>query len=453
MPLDRSNLAPALLIIACALLAYANSLPGSFQYDDFNVIVDEPAVHSWSAWWASMPGIRPLLKASYTLNWTLANRTLSFHLFNLLLHTLNGVMLYWLARHFFTNHGKLPEKAAGHAALLAALLFTLHPANTEAVTYISGRSISLTASFYLAAILCHLHSGRQPMLRWLGVACFALALSVKEVGVTLPFALWLWSRGTSDRPAAHLWPYFTLLAAGLLLILLTPIYDRLVFYSLEHRSLSGNVPAAMAGVLYLAGKLFWPVGLSIDPDIVQLPADSILLRGEWLVLGLLIALALWHIRRPQGRWHTPAFALLWFVLHLLPTHSLIPRLDPANDRQLYLAAIGPFFAIAYYLNRLWQAPAMPLRALPVLLLGLLAGATVARNHDYRSETQLWRSAAAIAPNKPRVLNNLGYALAQEGQYCAAERAYLTALHNDPQFSIAAANLRNLRALPAAQRSC
>lgn len=432
------------------MLAYANSLLGSFQYDDFNVIVDEPSVHSWTAWLASMPGMRPLLKASYTFNWTRGGLP-GFHLFNLLVHALNGVLLYGVARHFFTRHSRLQAGAAEHAALFAALLFTLHPANTEAVTYISGRSISLAATFYLAAILCHLHSAQRPALRWLGVGFFILALSVKEVSVTLPFALWLLSRGTNERPAG-LWPYFLLLAGGLLLILLTPIYDRLVLYSLDHRSLIDNIPSAMAGELYLAGKLFWPVGLSIDPDIVPLTLHSPQLWLELILFGMLIALAIRHIRQGEEHGFIAAFALLWFVLHLLPTHSLIPRLDPANDRQLYLAAIGPFFALAYYLNRLWQSH-MLLRAIPISLLGLLAVLTVLRNQDYRSETRLWQSAAATAPNKPRVLNNLGYALAQEGRLCEAERAYLTALHYDPQFNIAAANLRNLYALSPPQAPC
>src|SRR5574339_147144 len=58
------------LLLAAILVAYANAVGGSFQFDDFNVIVRQPAVHSLAAWWDSMPGIRPLLKLSYTLSWS-----------------------------------------------------------------------------------------------------------------------------------------------------------------------------------------------------------------------------------------------------------------------------------------------------------------------------------------------------------------------------------------------
>ena len=143
--------APALLL-GVVLLVWPWSLGGPFQFDDWNVIVDQPAVHSLSAWWASMPGIRPLLKLSYALNWQFLPGAAGFHAVNVLLHAAN-VGLVW---RLLTSWPGLEPRAA----FWAALIFALHPVQTEAVTYISGRSMALMALFWLGGALSW-QSGRR----------------------------------------------------------------------------------------------------------------------------------------------------------------------------------------------------------------------------------------------------------------------------------------------------
>ena len=135
----RGHRVALLLPVLAALAAYANALPASFQFDDYNVIVDNPAVHGLAAWWASMPGIRPLLKLSYALNWAAGPGPFGFHLVNLACHALNTVMVYLLAVLWLPRLA--PDlRPVVPAACTAALVFALHPAQTEAVTYVAGRS-------------------------------------------------------------------------------------------------------------------------------------------------------------------------------------------------------------------------------------------------------------------------------------------------------------------------
>src|SRR5947209_9914608 len=87
------------LLLAVALAAYLPSLAGPFHFDDYNVIVNYPTVHSWSALFErASGGVRALLKASYTLNWTLDSGPLGFHLVNIALHAANTVLLYLVCR-------------------------------------------------------------------------------------------------------------------------------------------------------------------------------------------------------------------------------------------------------------------------------------------------------------------------------------------------------------------
>ena len=187
------NAARAWLVLA-VLAAYANSLAGAFQFDDYNVIVESAGVHSFAAWWQSMPGIRPLLKLSYAANWALDERAVGFSAVNLVVHAANTLLVLHLLRRLAPRLG-VAAGAASSTAFIAALIFALHPAQTEAVTYISGRSVSLMALFAFASMWAWLRAedGVRPAAwRFASAALFAAALAVKENAWILPLAYALW---------------------------------------------------------------------------------------------------------------------------------------------------------------------------------------------------------------------------------------------------------------------
>ena len=170
------------LFLLAICVAYANIWLGGFQFDDYNVIVNNPGVHTWQAWLDGLGhGIRPLLKLSYTLSWTAGWGIAGFHLFNLFIHLVTVLLVFELSRRFVGEYALLREKSLP-VALFAALLFALHPANTEAVTYVSGRSSALMTLVYLGGLLFY-EVGRahnDKLLLYLGVPlCFAAALAVK----------------------------------------------------------------------------------------------------------------------------------------------------------------------------------------------------------------------------------------------------------------------------------
>lgn len=442
--LRGESTAPAVLAVA-VLLAYFNALTGVFQFDDYNVIVNNPAVHSLAAWRDSMPGIRALLKFSYALNWTVDPGPFGFHLFNVVVHVINVVLVYRLLR-------AMHERRAGTdwTPLVGALLFALHPVQTEAVTYVSGRSMSLMALFYLGAVLAWLRADRTPNPRaWRGLSAglFGAALLVKETAVTLPFALLLLDAvGTRHRFTAgqmlrrHTW-HWLMLIGGLLVMAASPTYRHLLDVSISTRGVIDNLLMQANAVCYLAGQLLLPWRMNIDPD---LPMTTALSPALALQILAIIAIVVAGLRNLRGRaWL--AFAVLWFFIHLLPTNSLLPRLDIANDRQLYLASIGVFFAVGIGVqnlflraNRRWLVGAVT----ALLLLGL-GFATVQRNRIYGSAVAFWEDAAMKSPGKPRVANNLGYAYQQAGRLAEAKLAYQHAIELDPDYWKARINLDTL----------
>jgi hypothetical protein len=430
-------------VLAAAVLVYLNGLPGAFQFDDYNVIVDNPAVHSWGGWLASMPGIRPLLKLSYVLSWSHGGGAAGFRALNLLCHALNGLLVHALAVRWAAALG--PRWAApGTIGLAAALCFVLHPANTEAVTYVSGRSVSLMSCFYLGSLLTALR-GWERDTPWLSLAAspalFLGALLTKETAWTLPLALWLWEATRPEagwrrglrRSASH-WMVLLLAAPAMLAV---PGYRRLLEVSLSTRTLAENLLTQIDGQWYLLSTPLLRLGMNIDPDLPVHTALNAGLALKGAALLLLLALgAVLAIRRPGL-----GLGVLWFFLHLLPTNAVLPRLDVANDRQLYLAMIGPSVVLASVLCAI-QGRRLRLAAIAVFLLAL-GGATAARNLEYRSEVALWESTVRQSPQKARAWNNLGYAYQLAGETEAAGRAYQKALRLEPDHPRARANLEAL----------
>lgn len=429
-------------MLGLVLLAWLSSFEGAFQYDDFKVIVDNPAVASLSAWWHSMPGMRPLLKLSFALNRTWASDAddlglSGFHLINLCLHLCNAWLLYAIVLRLLQ-----PAPNAMPVALLTALLFVVHPVQCEAVTMISGRSMSLMAVFYLSSLLAHLHRRRG-----LSIGLFAAALASRETALTLPLALILVERArTPQTPWRVLFrsvgghALLAVLASGLLLWL--PAFRYLAAVSLETRPLLDNLITQSGAQLYLFKQALWPLTLDADPTLPTFSVWNIYwasMASLWLAL-LAGAIRAW---RGTGLMRWAGFGLFWFFLHLAPTNSLLPRLDIANERHLYLALIGLCLPVALGLSSVPRNQRLLLTGAAAALLLSLALGTHLRNRVYASEVTFWRDIALKNPANSRAYNNLGYALANDGEAAAALEAYDHALRLEPADFTARLNLRTL----------
>ncbi len=449
-----------LLLAAVATAAYLNSFAGSYQFDDWEVIVEDTRVHTLAAWWASMPGIRPLLKLSYALNWQSGLGLAGFHAVNLALHIANSCIAFALLRRLAMR--SFPARLAGVTtlgALAAALLFALHPVQTEAVTYISGRSSSLAACCALASLLTWEQARETPpvprrrLLLIASPALFLLAIGARETVLVLPFALVLLALCDArrrvrwrDALAAAL-PHALVLVAAACAAASLPRYWMLLESSFTARGLGVNLLTQLHAVAYLAGQLLMPWRLNSDPVlplVTSWTAPTVALALAYATACALGAAAL--RRRPAI-----AFGILWFFLWLAPSNSLLPRLDLVNDRQLYVALIGPAWLagclvawIAARTATLGRAPRRGLAAAGVATLLLLGLATAKRNEVYANEIAFWSDVAAKSPANPRAAGNLGYAYALAGRRAEAEAQFRRALALDPQYTRAAINLMLLK---------
>jgi len=449
---------PFVVIVIVVLIVYANSLNGDFQFDDYNVIVFNPRIHSLGAWWQDAgSGIRQLLKLTYTLNWIISIKPWGFHFFNVICHVINSFLIFFLTKRFTLNTT---------VAFVTGIFFAVHPIQTESVTYISGRSSSLMAVFYLASLMTYARIVKpypwQDKWVFLSVLFFFMAILVKETALSLPLILILWDvtntyKGLNlyemvKRQAFH----WILFFSSLLFFLLFTRYSRLVAYSMNIRSIKLNLLSQLNGIADTVFHYFLLNRLNIDPQHLIISSWNLSVFLELIFLCIIILTGIFslmplikkdHRKDPETLtiYRLLAFAIFWFIIQLLPVSTFIPRIDIINERHFYLAGWSIFLLSAAGILFMFKKikKIIPLWVSVAILTTILSSYTIARNHVYRDEISLWEDTVRKSPNKARVYNNLGYAYFIAGRYEDARRAYIRALEIDSNFTLARNNLEML----------
>ncbi len=474
-------------LVLAALLAWHNSFSAPFILDDDENILLNPSIRNLSAVGSVLVppsylgvGGRPVANLSLALDHALGGTDVrGYHATNLAIHVAAALLLFGLVRRTLLRP-VLQERfgaASVPLAFVAALIWMVHPLQTESVTYIIQRTESLMGMFYLATLYCVVRGAESPRPdRWhiLSVAACALGMATKEVMVTAPVVIWLYDRtflaGTFIGALRMRWKLYAGLAATwlVLALLLMGAMDPGRAIGYEHGVTWWNYALTESRVVihYLWLSL-WPYPLILDRgmDIVQHPAEV----GPFLVaIALLVggtAYALW--RRP-----VLGFAGAWVLVILSPASSVVPvAFQPMAEHRMYLplASVVVAGVLALY-DRIGR------RSFPVLLvLAVLFGLlTVRRNVDYHSVIGMWtdnvkkcpdnarvrntlgvmlaganrlpeaivqwREAVRVAPNYVMPYNNIGQYLAASGRQAEAVQAYQTALRLMPDFPTARANL-------------
>lgn len=459
-PQARKRPAPAWhlpLLLLAPVAVYANALSVPFVLDDDTSIVTNPGLATWAASPVESAS-RRIAYLSFKLNYALGGLDpFGYHVVNVAIHVLTGLAVYALIRRLLSlGSAEAGDDARGDAAALAgALLFALHPVQTQAVTYVVQRIASLATMFYATAMLLYTvgrttRSGRVRLASLLGaLVAAAAAMRTKEISFTLPFAILLLE--FSFFPASRRRRAALALASCLLLAIIPLTYASRGL-TMTSTTLAGSqasrleYAATQPGVVvrYLA-MLAWPVGQNIDHD-VPLERDF---RSPKVILplGLLLALAagsaalLLRARR-HGLRLAGAGGLLFF-LGLSVESSIIPIADVMFEHRLYLPMVGVAVGVAGALHAAAGSGPRAARRLAIatgVWLAALGAATVARNHVWRDPVTLWSDAAEKSPGKARPHFNLGEALRARGDLAGASRAWSRAIEIDPSHSYAANQL-------------
>jgi tetratricopeptide (TPR) repeat protein len=497
--------AVAVVLILAALGAYWNSFNVPFLLDDGVSISDNSSIRDLGriADVLSPPSTgttaaRPLLNLTFALNYAGGGRSVQgYHAVNLLMHICAGLALLGIVRRTLLLPGL--RRRYGVAALplagFAALLWTLHPLQTEAVTYISQRAESLMGLFYLLTLYCFIRAvppiagsdltkgneGNEaprsvhgslfsslPSVRtsglaivtpcvastgWLGLSvlvCFC-GMATKQVMVTAPVLVLLYDRtfvsGSFRVALANRRSYYLSLAASWLLL-----------GFLMHRSplakINVGFQADVSWPTYALTELrvvtdylklaFWPHPLVFDYGSEILTADRWATAAYALIITVILAgvAIAWH-RSPMA-----GFLGGWFFLILAPTSTVVPIAEqPMAESRMYLPLAAVVVLVTLWSYALGQRRVFVVFGIVAVGFGAL---TFDRNHDYRSELSIWEGTVARHPYASRGHSNLGMVLAElPGRLPEAVAHYEEALRLKPDYAEAHYNFAiALAKLPA-----
>ena len=493
-PRPRAFYVAAVVIVLAGLAAYHNSFSAPFVFDDQQSILENSTIRDLrdigrvlaadTGNGAAVRG-RPLVNLSLALNYALGGMNVhGYHAFNLAVHLLSALLLFGIVRRTLAvsggaqagpfdqpfdklrvpseveglrapsssrgctlrdGRGKPPPLAPDAIALAIALLWAVHPLQTETVICVIQRTELLVAFFYLLTLYLFLRGAASARpVRWqvLTVAACLAGMACKEVMVSAPLLVLLYDRtfvagSFAEAVRRRRVLYLALAGTWLLLGFLavgTSGRGGTVGFGLGVSSWDYALTQCRAIVLYLKLSL-WPhplvvdYGTELDRSLVAVWPQALLLVV--LVAGTVVAL-----------WRRPALGCMgaWFFVILAPSSSVLPLTSQTMaEHRMYLPLAAVITLGVLGLHTLLGRRSMIWVATLAVAFG---GMTVQRNRDYRSALSLWRDTVEKCPANVRAHSNFGKALLEAGFKPLGLAQYREGLRLDPNNALVRFNLAN-----------
>ena len=445
-----------LLTAALVLFIYSNILEGPFTFDDDYNIENNPNIRLTElslggitrAGFESSVSNRPVANISFALNYYFHQyNVMGYHLVNILIHITTGILIYLFTsttlnaptlRSLYETDRSIP--------FFTALLWLVHPIQTQSVSYIVQRMNSMAAMFYILSLLLYakgrLAGGKKK--RWAlfaGCLCTAiLALGSKETAATLPFFIFLYEwYFFQDLSLTWFKRHFLGFATILILLALLafmylgahPLESILYSYQGRDFTVMQRVLTEFRVVIFYISLLIFPhpSRLNLDHDF---PISHSLFEPTTTLLSIvaiavLIGLAIYVAKKQR----LISFCILWFLGNLVIESSVI-GLEIIFEHRTYLPSMLVILMAVTLVYRYIKPKWLRVAALGALVM-ICSNWTYERNSVWSNEVALWKDCAEKSPNKARPHNNLGLALAQKGKLKEAVEHYSKALNIKPGY--------------------
>jgi len=447
-------------------LIYSNTLGVPFIFDDLDNIQNNPHIRLTRV---TLEGItraaieshasgRPLANISFALNYYFNQYdVMGYHLVNILIHIATGVFLYLFVkatlsipslRSRYGPHGWIP--------FFAALIWLVHPIQTQSVTYIVQRMNSAAAMFYVLSFLLYA-KGRLAEEKGKKWAFFAgcmfagiLALGFKEIAATLPFFIFLYewyffqelSRAWLKRRFLPLVGILVLLAIVAFIYLRTNPVGRVLTlgYEVGYFTLTERVLTEFRVVIFYITLLVFPhpsrLNLEHDFPLSHSLTDPITTLFSIAIIAGLIVLAFYIAKKDR----LISFCILWFFGNLVIESSVV-GIELIYEHRTYLPSmLVSVMAVTFayrHIRPKWLGISMLCAAAIIFSVW-----TYQRNIVWSNDVAFWRDCVKKSPKRARPHNNLGATLARKGKLKEAEGHFFEALRISPDFAEARNNMGN-----------
>jgi hypothetical protein len=458
----------SLLLILAGLifLIYSSNLKGTFIFDDSR-LENNPPLHITQlsltnllkAGFKSSPSTRPISYITFALNFYFHGfQTTGYHLVNICIHIMAAIFLFLLIKTTLS----LPPLSIKYGKytwlpFAVALVWAVHPLQTQSVTYIIQRMNSLSAMFYILAFYLYAR-GRLSQTRgmkWLFFFGFFLAgilsLGSKETAATLPFFIFLYEwYFFQDLDSA--WLKKQIIPAAIIILFFgflvflylgtDPLAYILSSYGSRNFTLPERILTEFRVVVFYISLLLFPHPARLNLDHHFLYSSSLISPITTLLsmafLLVLLGLAVGTARRNR----LFSFCIIWFLGNLVIESSVI-GLEIIFEHRNYLPSMMAILLIISTVFQLLHKSSWVKIAIICFIVILLSSWTYDRNSVWNSKITLWSDCAAKSPGKARPHNNLGYALKQQGRLKEALAHYQQTIRIDPEFFEAYNNIGNI----------
>jgi tetratricopeptide (TPR) repeat protein len=427
------------ILCLLGLLIYFPIFKAPFCFDDQIVIINNPLIQDLSLGWQGVKEVwafqhsRFLTNLSFAINFYFYQlETFNYHLVNFIIHLLTVAGIWFLTNLVLKIKKVKPQLEIGW---WAALLFLVHPLNTEAVSYIGQRSSSLVALFYLWSVIFYIQGRTENKIQhFFGALFFSiLALLSKETAMTLPLAWMLVDYFIFNRLSPKwVWGSLALMIFVVIVffdfhwkeILFTPIYSQ------SHRNdlltPYTYLLTQIRVLVVLFSLITFPIGLNVDYDfamshgLFELPVLC-----SFAFLAVLIGVA-FKVRKSYWAF---SFAVFWFFVSLLP-HIFPPRGNVIAEHKLYLTLILFIPLVCYGLYQIVSPKTF--KIVLSILIAVFSCLTFYRNTLWAQPIELWQNTITSSPHKARPYLNLAISYYQNGNFEQALKAYQEVIELAPE---------------------
>jgi tetratricopeptide (TPR) repeat protein len=447
-------------LIGLILLIYSNTLHAPFNFDDEVIIKTETAathffrqIPSTSTstglkkrfeevknWFDNNYPVRyrHLFYSSLLLNYSEGKlNPFGYHLTNIFFHLVTSIVIFFITLITIERGLERDKKESFSIAAITTLLFSLNPVHSETVNYISARAVGMSSFFYLSALLSFIlgsFRNRSTITRFLfyllTLTAFTAAILSKETALTFPIALLLYDiffmrkRGWMPIRKRFLLFYIPLIFLTVFAVLNIRMLPELIIGLWRTIDLDYGLKQIQI-ITYGLNLILFPVGLTFEYDF----PDSFFFKSAlraWPLLFLL-GFTLVSAKFFRNTFALIYFCVLWFLITLAPTNSVLPRLDLLSERNLYLPSFGIFFLLAATIYQFilashnnWPIKKTGIYCLVIFFIFQIALLNQ-RNLLYRSNITLWEDTQNKSPGNLQSLHNLSHYYLSEKKY---EKAFV-----------------------------
>lgn len=429
----------AVVIVACIVLMYGQSVRGPFFFDDYKAIVENqhlrqlwPLGEAMRAPDQNPLAGRPVVSLTFAINYAIGKLDpVGYHVGNMAIHCVAAMALLGLVRRTLTTRQEISAGAAAWVAFTATLLWAVHPLLSEAVVYVTQRTELMGAMFFTLGLYCCVRGWQADRrLLWfvLAVACSVLGMASKEIVYALPVVVLLYDRqfvaGTFGGAVRRSpWLYAGLAGSWVVLAVMVaggPRDESVGFHlgvtAWEYLLMQARV---LVGYLWLA---VWPMALTVHHARPTVEGLADVWAQGLMIVGLL-GVTCWGIWRQ--RWWGVVGAV--FFLVLAPTSSFVPIVtEVAAERRMYLPTAMLVILVVvggWRLGTRAKLSGSVMGLLAAVVIAGLAWRTDARLSDYKDRSSIWRSVLRVDPDSAAGWYSLAVALEDQGKQSEAMAAY------------------------------